>query len=94
MKQTEAVAATVLKHYEFPSTMNENLMVMFKNGDDLELFDGVHFRQNLQHMQTGTTASAAGGTCGAAIIMQQQANFLSGECNSSAAKRIVTPKLR
>lgn len=84
--QTEAVAAAVLKHHELAKTMNENLMIMFNNGNDLEVFDRTIFRQNLSHLQTGITASAAGGTCGAAIIIQRRGNFLSGEYDRSSAK--------
>lgn len=66
-------------------------MVMFNNGDDLEVFDRALFRQNLQYMQTGTTASTAAGTCGAAIIIQRQGNFLSGDYSRSALPQNHSP---
>lgn len=73
--QTEAVAAAVLQQYDLAKCMSEKLMIMFNNEDDLEVFDRALFRQNLQYLQTGTTASAAGGTCGVSIIIQRQGNL-------------------
>lgn len=85
--QTEAVA-TALLHYKLAKCMSENPMIMFNNGDDLEVFDKALYRQNFQHLQTGTTASEAGGICGIAIIIQRQGNFLSGEYTRFSAKSV------
>lgn len=73
--QTAVVANTILKKYKFADIMSEKKA----------------YRQNQKRLQAGTTASAAGGTCGAAIIVQRQGSFFSGKYNASSARGL-TPQ--
>lgn len=60
-------------------------MVLFNAKGDLDTYQKSAFRTVHPLIQTSMTASAAGSTCGAAVILQGEGNFLSGLYNRSRA---------